>query len=130
MVEHGDYTVTIEDSIIYVTFVGMFNDIASQKLCTYVETLIENMDGAAFYLLFNMLEYEGSTPEAHKVGDQHFKWLETQNCIARASVVSSMLLVEISRNEQAALRESSITSKVFDNEYDARKWLLSFNHEK
>ena len=125
MVGHGEYTVTVEGAIINVTFIGMFNDTASKKVCSYVEELINGMNGASFCLLFNLLDYEGSTPEAHVIGNQHFKWIEKQNCLGRATVVANMALVEISRYEQASLRQSNIDSKMFEVEVDAKTWLLS-----
>lgn len=30
--------------------------------------------------------------ETHKIGDKHVEWLDTQNCIARVSVVTNMVL--------------------------------------
>ena len=125
MVEHGEYIVTVEGQIINVTFIGMFNEIASKNVCAYVEELINGMNGASFCMLFQMIDYEGSTPDAHIIGNQHFKWLEKKNCYARATVVSNMALIEISRNEQPSLRESNVNSKIFETEADAKKWLVS-----
>lgn len=125
MVEHGEYIVTVKGSIINVTFIGMFNDTASQNLCTYVEALINGMNNARFCMLINLLNYEGSTPEAHRIGDRHFRWLEKQNCYGRATVTSNMALVEISRNEQASLRQSNIDSRLFGSEAEAKEWLLA-----
>lgn len=125
MLEHGKYKIIVEGAIINVTFIGMFNDTASKNACNYVESLVDEMNGASFCMLFNLLDYEGSTPEAHKIGDEHFKWLEKQNCLGRATITSSMALIEISRNEQASLRQSNIKSKMFETETDAKEWLLS-----
>ncbi len=125
MVEHGEYIVTVEGAIINVTFIGMFNHVASKNVCSDVEKLINGMNGASFYMLFNMLDYEGSTPDAHKIGDLHFKWIEKQNCLGRATVISNMALIEISINEQKSLRQSNIDSRMFDSVVDAKTWLLS-----
>ncbi|NMP32606.1 hypothetical protein HII17_13650 [Thalassotalea sp. M1531] len=125
MVEHGEYKVTVEKDIINVTFIGMFNEVASANVCSIVEDIINEMNGARFCMLFNMLEYEGSTPEAHTVGDKHFEWLEKQNCHGRAIVVSQKALIYIARSEQASLRNSNIENKMFEAVQDARTWLLS-----
>lgn len=125
MVKHGDYKVTVENSVISVTFIGMFNEVASQHVCTQVEDIINGMNGASFYMLFNMLDYEGSTPEAHKVGNKHFEWLEQQNCIGRATIVTQQALIYIARNEQSSLRHSNIKTKMFDNVADGKAWLQS-----
>jgi hypothetical protein len=125
MIEHGEYIVTVEEAIINVTFIGMFNDTASKNVCAYVEEIINGMNGARFSMLFNLLEYEGSTPDAHRIGDQHFKWIEKQNCFGRATVAKNMALIEISRNEQTSLRQSNVEARMFATEADAKAWLLS-----
>jgi hypothetical protein len=125
MVEHGKYKVTVESAVISVTFIGMLNEVASRNVCLYVEDLIHGMKGASFCVLFNMLNYEGSTLEAHKVGDKHFEWLESQNCLGRATVVTQHALVNIARSKQESLRISNIKARMFDNENDAKEWLLS-----
>ncbi|MGJ8679540.1 hypothetical protein [Paraglaciecola sp.] len=125
MTEHGDYAVSAEQAVIYVTLNGIFNDVASQKVRLRVEAIINDMKGANFCMLYNMLNYEGSTREAHQIANQHFKWLETQNCLARANVASNAALIHISRNEQASLRESNTPAKIFKTEVDAKAWLQS-----
>lgn len=125
MVEHGKYKVTVENAVIDITFIGMFNEVTSRNVCSYVEEIIHGMKGANFCVLFNMLNYEGSTPEAHKVGDKHFEWLENQNCLGRATVVAQKALVNIARSKQESLRSSNIKARMFDNENDAQEWLLS-----
>ncbi len=129
MVEHGEFTVTVEGGIIHVIFIGMFNDVASKNLCSYVEELIIGMNGASFCMLFNMLDYEGSTPDAHIIGNLHFKWLEKQNCLGKAIVADNMAFIEISRNEQATLRQSNIDSRIFETEADATTWLMTLQQQ-
>lgn len=123
MGEHGEYTVAVEGSIIKVTFIGMFNDIASISACAEVKKLIEGMQGRRFCMLYDLLNYEGSTPESHKISNQHFSWLEQQNCLGRASIVSNTFLIDITRNQQASLRDSKVESRMFENEGDAIAWL-------
>lgn len=125
MVEHGKYKVTVESAVISVTFIGMFNEKTSRNLCSRVEDLIHGMNGASFCVMFNILNYEGSTPEAHKIGDKHFEWLEKQNCLGRATVVTQKALVNIARSKQESLRISNVEARIFDNENDAKEWLLS-----
>lgn len=125
MVEHGEYIVTVDKAIINVTFVGMFNDVASKNVCSEVEEIINEMNGAPFCMLFNLIDYQGSTPEAHVIGNQHFEWLEKQNCLAKANVISSMAFIEITRNAQPSLRQSTIETKIFEQKDDAKEWLLS-----
>lgn len=125
MIEHGEYTVKVEGAIITATFIGTFNDLASKNVCEEVEAIIKQMNGAGFCMLLNMLAYEGSTPEAHIIGDQHFQWVETQNCLGRATVVTNSFLIDVSRSEQASLQKSHIASQMFETEEAAKAWLVT-----
>lgn len=125
MIEHGEYKVAVEGSMIIVIFKGMFNEHASAKVCTMVEEIIDKMSGKPFTMLYNLTEYQGSTPEAHKLGNEHFLWLENQNCLARATVSTERAMIEIVRNEQSSIVQSKITSQIFTDENNAKNWLLS-----
>lgn len=125
MREHGDYTVEVENEIIIVTFIGMFNELASKNVCNIVEEYIDSLNGNYFYMLMNLLMYEGSTPEGHEVGNKHAIWLERQNCLGKAVVTTGEVLLDIVRNEQDDLKHSNIVTNVFQNKLEAKNWLLS-----
>ena len=125
MIEHGTYTIDVEDTIIIVTFEGMFNELASKNLCAQVEQLIVDLNGKSFGMVINLLDYEGSTPDAHKEGNRHAAWLEGQNCIGKGIVASERAMLEIIRIQQDSLNKSKIESKVFNSEQEAKDWLIS-----
>lgn len=125
MIEHGKYTINVEDTIITVTFEGMFNELASKNLCAQVEKLITDFSGNRFSMIINLLDYEGSTPDAHKEGDRHAHWLEGQNCQGKAIIASERAMLEIIRHEQKSLGKSTIESRVFKTDAEAKAWLLS-----
>jgi len=124
MVEHGTYTVELEGSMIKVTLVGMFNDLATQAVCSQIEALVDSLNGQGFGLLFDCTAYEGSTPDAHKVSNQHILWLNRQNCLARAMAYNHKIQVDIVKNAQPAVLQLK-NRQEFYNLQDARNWLLT-----
>jgi|TARA_B110000211_G_scaffold171490_1_gene193646 hypothetical protein len=124
MVEHGTYTVELEGSMIKVTLLGMFNDLATQAVCSQIEALVDSLNGQGFGLLFDCTAYEGSTPDAHKVSNQHILWLNRQNCLARAMAYNHKIQVDIVKNAQPAVLQLK-NRQEFYNLQDARNWLLT-----
>lgn len=124
MVEHGTYTVELEGSMIKVTLIGMFNDLATQAVCSQIEALVDSLNGQGFGLLFDCTAYEGSTPDAHKVSNQHILWLNRQNCLARAMAYNHKIQVDIVKNAQPAVLQLK-NRQEFYNLQDARNWLLT-----
>ena len=124
MVEHGTYTVELEGSMLKVTLVGMFNDLATQAVCSQIEALVDSLNGQGFGLLFDCTDYEGSTPDAHKVSNQHILWLNRQNCLARAMAYNHKIQVDIVKNAQPAVLQLK-NRQEFYNLQDARNWLLT-----
>ena len=124
MVEHGTYTVELEGSMIKVTLVGMFNDLATEAVCSQIEALVDSLNGQGFGLLFDCTAYEGSTPDAHKVSNQHILWLNRQNCLARAMAYNHKIQVDIVKNAQPAVLQLK-NRQEFYNLQDARNWLLT-----
>jgi len=124
MVEHGTYTVELEGSMLKVTLVGMFNDLATEAVCSQIEALVDSLNGQGFGLLFDCTAYEGSTPDAHKVSNQHILWLNRQNCLARAMAYNHKIQVDIVKNAQPAVLQLK-NRQEFYNLQDARNWLLT-----
>lgn len=118
----GQYQVELCDQVIKVTFEGMFDESTSRNVCREAEAIIQSFDGKAFYMMINLLNYQGSTPEAHKIGNDHAIWLESQNCLGKAIIATEQFLLNIVRNQQSQLGESSIPSSVFSSEADATTW--------
>ncbi|MFD2167801.1 hypothetical protein ACFSJY_16225 [Thalassotalea euphylliae] len=125
MIEHGNYTVEIVDDTMFVNFDGMFNYLASKNLCELAEKKITDLNGNGFYLLINLTNYEGSTPDAHEEGNRHAIWLEKQNCLGKAIVIQGEGMLDIIRSQQEFLSQSKILTQVFKSEDEAKSWLCS-----
>ena len=102
----------------------MFNDLATQAVCSQIEALVDSLNGQGFGLLFDCTAYEGSTPDAHKVSNQHILWLNRQNCLARAMAYNHKIQVDIVKNAQPAVLQLK-NRQEFYNLQDARNWLLT-----
>ena len=121
----GQYQVELAGKVITVTFEGMFDEKTSIKVCRHVEDLIASFNGEPFYMLINLSNYQGSTPDAHKVGNDHAVWLEGQNCLGKAIVTNEQFMLNIVRNQQTQLSQSQLVTKVFPSEEEAKVWLGS-----
>ena len=124
MLEHGKYSVSLHHNLLSITLVGMFNDIATATVCQQIKSHVESLQGEKFAILLDCIEYEGSTPEAHHISNEHLLWLNKQNCIARAIIYSQKLYFDIVKNEQPALFELQNRKEFHDHE-KAHNWLLT-----
>lgn len=122
MTEHGQYSVDLEQNILSITLIGMFNDIATKSVCELIKALVVSLENKPFKILLDCSAYEGSTREAHQVSNQHLLWLNKQNCIARATVFNQKLYHDIVKNEQPALFELQ-NRREFNNIAEAKRWL-------
>lgn len=124
MVEHGEYSIVLNDRLLNVRLSGMFNELATQKVCNLIQQDIEQLSGTSFVMLLDCRTYEGSTPEAHKISNQFLLWLNAQSCFARAIVYSRKLYFDIVKNEQPALFGLQNRREFFQLS-EANAWLTS-----
>lgn len=124
MIEHGNYSIELEGNLLSIILVGSFNDIATHAICQKVQANIESLNEQAFALLLICTDYEGSTPDAHKISNQYLTKLNKQNCIARAAVYRKTIYADMAKNEQPAMFGFQNRREFFD-EASAKTWLLS-----
>jgi hypothetical protein len=124
MLEHGTYSVVLEGRLLSISLEGTFNDIATRSVCKKIKAKVESLNGQGFAILLDCIAYEGSTPDAHKISNQHLLWLNKQNCIARAVIYNKKLYFDMVKNEQPALFELQ-NRREFHDVKSAQSWLLS-----
>lgn len=122
MVEHGTYSVVLEDDLLSITLVGAFNEIATNSVCRQIQDKVGTLQGNAFKFLFNCIDYEGSTPAAHKISNDCLLWLNKQNCFAWAAVYHHALYAEMARSQQPAMYECQNRREFYNVEL-AKAWL-------
>lgn len=59
------YSIEIEDNnVINVSLIGLFDLSSTKEYTNKMYQAIETLEGKPFYIILNILEYEGATPEA------------------------------------------------------------------
>ena len=125
----GKFKVNFDGGMISAAFEGMFNLATSKEICSQVEHYIDSLNGERFFLLIDLSKYQGSTPDAHEEGNRHAIWLETQNCGGKAIVSDQQVMLNIIRNEQKFLSQSTILTRTFTTQSSAKAWLGTLSKE-
>ena len=120
-IEHGESSVTIDGNIISVTLLGAFNEYGLQEIANALKHTIEGLQGRKFSILVNALEFQGATPEAYVELDKLNAWLNTQNMMAKALLITSDSTLNIIKTRIPSIQSQKM--EVFDNKADAIAWL-------
>ena len=124
-IEHGDVSFTVEKNIIIAKFKGAFNEFGAKKYTDGIKQIVDNFNGERFSILINNLDIIGGTPEAYEELEEYNKWLNNQNLIAKAMVISSVAALEIidhfSPSRKVQLKQT------FQNEKEALDWLKTLS---
>lgn len=121
--EHGESTFCVDGNIITVVMKGAFNEYGFRAFANRINQIIADFKGEKFYLLMDMTESIGGTPELYLEADKYNEWLNSQNMVAKAIVINSIVNLNIYKvRVKATLVQDH---KFFDNDIDALKWLKS-----
>ncbi len=121
--EHGEVHIHREGNIIVSELNGAFNMEGAQKYIQGMKEAVKEFQGKSFLMLVNDLKLEGGTPEAFQELEQYNHWLTTQNLIAKAIVLESIVTIDLI--DRLSPSQKQQTYKIFDNENDAFTWLRS-----
>jgi hypothetical protein len=125
-IEHGEVTIEIIDNIILVRSVGAFNEYGAKKYTEGIKAAINGLSSKKFFsILTNNLKFLGATPEAYQVLEAYNLWLNTQNLIAKAMVITSSTTLDVINMFSPS--RSLQQNENFDNEAEALAWLKSLN---
>ena len=119
--EHGHFHITELNNVLMVKLLGSFNHEGACLLTKVLKTASENFNDSPFGLLFDVTEFEGGTPDAYKELDIYNSWLNSQNMVAKATVISSRIQISIA-NLLSPARKQQNTESFFDLT-DAQIWL-------
>lgn len=120
-VEHGENTIIVKENIIHITLKGGFNKSGAKDVSRKTKEIICSFNQKRFLILVNLLNLDGATPEAFNTSNEFNEWLNSQNMVAKAIVITSQTI--------KAIDQKWVPSKIvqnigyFDNEEDALKWL-------
>lgn len=120
-VEHGENAIVLKDNIIHITLKGAFNEFGAKDVSIKTKEIIYALNQKRFMMLVNLLSLEGATPEAFDTSNEFNKWLNGQNMIAKAIVITSQAIKAIDQKRVPSKSVQNI--EYFDNESDALRWL-------
>jgi hypothetical protein len=119
--DHGEVSIEVIGNIIIVRTAGAFNEYGAQNYTNAIRAAVNGIQDQSFSILTNNLEFLGATPEAYQELESYNVWLNQQNLIAKAMVITSSITLDVI-NKLSPSRASQ-RSKNFDNEEDAINWL-------
>ena len=117
---HGQHDIRVEDNIIFITMFDDFNEYDIKAITAELQTLIEQFQQTPFFLLIDILNCEGGTPEAFEESRKFNHWLDQQNLKAKAILCRSNVLKEI--NEARVRQTNKQLIQYFDTKAQAMKW--------
>ncbi len=120
-VEHGKSFLSVDGDIITVKAVGPFNREGIVKTTEELKLLIESFGHKKFKILFDCAEAEGGPPDVFDKINELNIWLNSQNMIAKASVINLSMQLEILEIRSPARNLQN--AKDFDNKSSAIAWL-------
>lgn len=120
-VEHGENTIIVKENIIHITLKGGFNEYGAKDVSRKTKEIICAFNQKRFLMLVNLLNLEGATPEAFNTSNEFNEWLNSQNMVAKAIVITSQTIKAI--DQQWVPSKTVQNIEYFDNEEDALKWL-------
>jgi len=126
-IEHGENTIIAKENIIHITLKGAFNEYGAIDVSKKTMEIIRNFNQKRFMLLVNLLNLDGATPEAFNISNEFNEWLNSQNMVAKAIVITSQVI--------KAIDQQWVPSKVvqnveyFDSEDDALRWLKNSSRQ-
>lgn len=122
MFSHGNYELSVKDNIVNIVLTGSFNLEGSTKFCDELIEVIKSLNGNPYYIVQNVLNFEGGTPEAYKSADQANKWINENNPpIQRIFIIKDKTKLDIAMHEESELEKQNLL--FFDTEEKAAEWL-------
>jgi len=120
-VEHGEFSISLEGSIIKTKLMGSFNEFGAKRYTEAVIEVVKQLEGKPFAILVNNLELFGGTPEAYQVLEEYNKWVNQQHMLAKAFVFNAAILATIMKNMSPSMKADNI--QMFKTLEDAESWL-------
>ena len=120
-IEHGGNTVIVKGNIINVTLIGAFNEYDAKNVSKKIKKIVEGFNLNKFLMLMNLSNWDGATPEAFTTSNEFNEWLNSQNMVAKAIVITSQTVKAIDQQWVPSKLVQNI--EYFDNEGEALRWL-------
>lgn len=124
---HGQTQVTLTGQLIEAKFSGAFNPLGIKEYASKVAACLAQLDGQPFIMLIDNLKLEGGTPEAYQALDKYNTWLNEQNLVAKAMVITSEFKAKIIGSLTPSMKQQNL--RHFVDREQALTWLeLELSH--
>lgn len=114
---HGQHTASVVGQVITSKLIGAFNAEGCSLWVSSIKSLIESREGKGFCLLIDTRDYKGGTDEALSLANAFNGWLNGQNMVAKARIITSQVLHDIAIERVPKIKPQRV--KTFKNTEDA-----------
>lgn len=121
----GSYDFRIEGNILFQTFIGMFSENSARAYLKEAQQLIKKFDGNPFFIVIDIREMDGATPEAYDMTEHYNQWVNTQHLVAKAIIVKNKVVGKIGSNRMPTLKTQNL--QYFNDIDGALAWFESIN---
>lgn len=122
------YEIEVSEQTVIARLIGSFSDSLATNFTTDLTKTISELSPSPFYLIINIKEFSGATPEAYQIQEKFNQWLRNTSLVAKANVIDSQLISNIVGNQMPS-RETELF-KIFDCENDATTWFQTLEQNK
>jgi hypothetical protein len=120
---NGTHSIEVTENIVFIIINEAFNEYDMKAITEELKLVIEDFQQNAFFLLVDIQNSEGGTPEGFEESRKFNMWLDEQNLIAKAIICSYSILIEI--NESRVRDTNKQLIQYFHNKTDAKNWFQS-----
>lgn len=120
---HGHIDAWAEGNLVFAVYIGQMNLEGITIGLNGLRKVIEELNGAPFTMLIDVLKVEGGTPEAYEELERFNQWLNTQAMVAKATIINSKLQLKLINALIQARKEQN--NKTFEDQSEALDWLSS-----
>ena len=121
--EHGKFTIEIEQDYIVIRLIGAFNFEGMTKYVEAIKKAIAQINSTTLNLIINQLEFEGAGPDAINLIDNYNEWLNCHYIVNKAFVGTQGMYQYIAEHKMVNISKQRF--KFFDDETQAISWIMS-----
>jgi hypothetical protein len=124
----ANYEIEISEQTIVARLIGSFGESLANSFTSELKHKITEISPSPFYLIINIIDFTGATPEAYQIQENFNQWLRNTSLVAKANVIDSQLISNIVGNQMPS-RETELF-RIFDSESQAFDWFESIEQNK
>ena len=123
----GIYEIIVEGKIITCRLNGSFSEGQAIEFDSKMKEIVGKISPAPFFVIFNLSEFTGATPEAFQVQERFNQWLATTTLVAKANIDGSEIISSIVDHHMPSRKVKLYGC--FNSELDAKAWFERIRKE-